>query len=51
VLSPTSAVAETTPASASPHTSRIVLNVNGRDISLVLDTRVTLLDALREYAD
>jgi xanthine dehydrogenase YagT iron-sulfur-binding subunit len=35
-----------TPASPTP----LVLNVNGRDIPLTLDPRVTLLDALREYA-
>jgi xanthine dehydrogenase YagT iron-sulfur-binding subunit len=28
----------------------VTLNVNGRDIALALEPRVTLLDALREYA-
>ena len=35
---------------AAPVTSRVTLNVNGRDIALDLEPRVTLLDALREYA-
>jgi xanthine dehydrogenase YagT iron-sulfur-binding subunit len=38
------------PASASaPPANRVRLNVNGRDYDLVLDSRVTLLDALREH--
>jgi xanthine dehydrogenase YagT iron-sulfur-binding subunit len=32
-------------------THPVVLNVNDRDITLDLESRVTLLDALREYAD
>jgi len=32
------------------HASRVTLNVNGRDLALDLEPRVTLLDALREYA-
>ena len=31
-------------------TSRVTLHVNGRDLALDLEPRVTLLDALREYA-
>ena len=31
-------------------TSKITLNVNGRDVALDVEPRVTLLDALREYA-
>ena len=36
-----------------PHVStrmNVTLNVNGRDLALALEPRVTLLDALREYA-
>ena len=29
---------------------RVTLNVNGRDVALAIEPRVTLLDALREYA-
>jgi xanthine dehydrogenase YagT iron-sulfur-binding subunit len=32
------------------NTRRVTLNVNGREIALDLEPRVTLLDALREYA-
>src|SRR4051812_29793204 len=38
------------PSSASPAAARVTLNVNGRDVALDLEPRVTLLDALREYA-
>lgn len=45
------ALAQTgTPAPAvAPHTSRVTLNVNGQAHALDLDTRTTLLDALREH--
>jgi xanthine dehydrogenase YagT iron-sulfur-binding subunit len=46
----TPTVAERTGSSAAtvpPH--RVHLNVNGRDYDLALDTRTTLLDALREH--
>jgi xanthine dehydrogenase YagT iron-sulfur-binding subunit len=33
-----------------PATQRVTLNVNGKDITLDIEPRVTLLDALREYA-
>jgi xanthine dehydrogenase YagT iron-sulfur-binding subunit len=31
-------------------TTRVTLNINGKDVTLQLEPRVTLLDALREYA-
>jgi xanthine dehydrogenase YagT iron-sulfur-binding subunit len=37
------------PAPAAPPVNRVRLNVNGRDYDLLLDSRVTLLDALREH--
>lgn len=53
-LRPTFAHAEQLTAdpreSAAAATSMITLNVNGKDLSLDLESRVTLLDALREYA-
>jgi xanthine dehydrogenase YagT iron-sulfur-binding subunit len=36
-------------APAEPGSSRVTLNVNGKTHRLVLDTRTTLLDALREH--
>lgn len=51
VLSPMEAAAGTSIEPAPQKASHLVLNVNGRDIALNLDTRVTLLDALREYAN
>ena len=42
-------IAETPPATSSLP-APVRLRVNGRDLSLDLDPRVTLLDALREYA-
>ena len=42
-------VAET-PGTTSPVAAPVRLRVNGRDLSLDLEPRVTLLDALREYA-
>ena len=45
--------AEPTPrarAAASPTATRVTLRVNGRDVPLDVEPRVTLLDALREYA-
>jgi xanthine dehydrogenase YagT iron-sulfur-binding subunit len=45
--------AERVPVSALPMSepamNRVLLDVNGRDYDLVLDSRVTLLDALREH--
>jgi xanthine dehydrogenase YagT iron-sulfur-binding subunit len=35
---------------SSPTAQRVTLNVNGRDLALDVEPRVTLLDALREYA-
>ena len=51
-LRPVEAHAERAAALAPPtHTARLVtLMVNGRELSLSLEPRVTLLDALREYA-
>jgi len=37
-------------ARTTSETSAVALNVNGKDLTLQLDPRVTLLDALREYA-
>jgi xanthine dehydrogenase YagT iron-sulfur-binding subunit len=37
-------------ASAAPGTQPVTLNINGRPYTLRLEPRVTLLDALREYA-
>jgi xanthine dehydrogenase YagT iron-sulfur-binding subunit len=39
-----------TPDTTSPVAAPVRLRVNGRDLSLDLEPRVTLLDALREYA-
>jgi xanthine dehydrogenase YagT iron-sulfur-binding subunit len=52
-LRPVEAHAERAAALAPPPTSStrpVTLNVNGRELSLSLEPRVTLLDALREYA-
>jgi xanthine dehydrogenase YagT iron-sulfur-binding subunit len=43
------ASAETPAESASMHTENVTLTVNGRRHALDLDSRVTLLDALREH--
>jgi xanthine dehydrogenase YagT iron-sulfur-binding subunit len=37
------------PGTPPPPVNRVVLDVNGREYDLVLDSRVTLLDALREH--
>ncbi|MCR6700654.1 MAG: aldehyde dehydrogenase iron-sulfur subunit [Dokdonella sp.] len=37
------------PATAAPVTAEVAFRVNGRDQTLTLDTRTTLLDALREH--
>ena len=42
------ATAASTPVDASARP--VTLNVNGRDVALTIEPRVTLLDALREYA-
>jgi len=39
------------PAAIPTMPSEVVLNVNGRDRRLTMDTRTTLLDALREHMD
>jgi xanthine dehydrogenase YagT iron-sulfur-binding subunit len=50
-LRPVEAHAERAAALApSSAARRVILNVNGRDLTLDLEPRVTLLDALREYA-
>ncbi len=50
-MAPTLAHAERATAAAAPGNARpVTLNVNGRDITLMLEPRVSLLDALREYA-
>jgi len=41
----------TTAAPAAPGTVRVTLRVNGRDVALTIEPRVTLLDALRERAE
>jgi xanthine dehydrogenase YagT iron-sulfur-binding subunit len=38
-------------AATAPHITQITLKINGEDKSLNLDTRTTLLDALREHLD
>ncbi|MDP9050621.1 MAG: 2Fe-2S iron-sulfur cluster-binding protein [Acidobacteriota bacterium] len=38
-------------ADSVPHTAAVTLNVNGSPHALVLDTRTTLLDALRDHLD
>jgi xanthine dehydrogenase YagT iron-sulfur-binding subunit len=45
----TEASAQSTPGSAK--TKSITLNINGQDHAIQLDTRTSLLDALREYLD
>ena len=42
---------DVSPRSAALHGVNVVLHVNGRQRLLQLDSRVTLLDALREYLD
>jgi xanthine dehydrogenase YagT iron-sulfur-binding subunit len=37
-------------AGTAPRTTRVTLDVNGREIAVDIEPRVTLLDALREYA-
>ena len=34
-----------------PYKAKVTLNINGKSLSAELDTRVTLLDALRDYFD
>ncbi|MYM68233.1 aldehyde dehydrogenase iron-sulfur subunit [Pseudoduganella sp. FT55W] len=46
---PLAAEAQQEPASAPPATSKFSLRVNGKQHTLELDTRTTLLDALREH--
>jgi len=46
---PTSALAAQPPAAKSPSTAKVTFQVNGTLRELQLDTRTTLLDALREH--
>ena len=43
-------VAVATPAAGATEMVHVVLRVNGRDVPLLVEPRVSLLDALREYA-
>ncbi|HEX3141802.1 MAG TPA: aldehyde dehydrogenase iron-sulfur subunit PaoA [Rhizobacter sp.] len=45
----TPACAQAVPAAAAPSLAKVSFNVDGQDRSLELDTRTTLLDALREH--
>ena len=47
IAAPTAALAQT--AAAPPALSKVALNINGKVSELELDTRTTLLDALREH--
>jgi xanthine dehydrogenase YagT iron-sulfur-binding subunit len=47
---PTTSAAMAPPETGDAPTIPVTLHVNGRDIALDLDARVTLLDALRDYA-
>ena len=49
VASPSTVVAVPNKAAARPPTARVAFNVNGTAHDLELDTRTTLLDALREH--
>ncbi|MGH6650881.1 MAG: aldehyde dehydrogenase iron-sulfur subunit PaoA [Sphingopyxis sp.] len=49
VTSPATAVAATGKTAAPPPTARVAFEVNGTPHDLELDTRTTLLDALREH--
>ena len=50
VVNAASSVAEPAPTSSFAGAMRITLDVNGRPLALDVEPRVTLLDALREYA-
>jgi len=51
VISPVEAPAQSLPASLGPGDVPVRLNVNGRNIDLMIEPRVTLLDALRTRAN
>ncbi|HTV00136.1 MAG TPA: (2Fe-2S)-binding protein [Luteitalea sp.] len=51
VIAPDGAAAQTGPAAAGPGAVPVRLQVNGRQLDLMLEPRVTLLDALRMRAD
>jgi len=49
-IATTPAAAQAPPAEGPPPTATTVLKVNGKAMTFTLDTRTTLLDALREHA-
>jgi xanthine dehydrogenase YagT iron-sulfur-binding subunit len=51
LASPTEAQSQSTPATVGPGDVPVRLNVNGRQIDLMIEPRVTLLDALRTRAN
>jgi len=51
VISPAETAAQTGPAAVGPGEVPVRLNVNGRQINLMIEPRTTLLDALRMRAD
>ncbi|MDQ1472407.1 MAG: xanthine dehydrogenase YagT iron-sulfur-binding subunit [Bryobacterales bacterium] len=51
IASPAELAAQSTPASVGPGDVPVRLNVNGRQIDLMIEPRVTLLDALRMRAN
>ena len=51
IAAPVEAQAQNTPAAAGPGEVPVRLNVNGRQIDLMIEPRVTLLDALRMRAN
>jgi aerobic-type carbon monoxide dehydrogenase small subunit (CoxS/CutS family) len=50
IAAPTELAAQSTPAAVGPGDVPVRLNVNGRQIDLMIEPRVTLLDALRTRA-
>src|SRR5437773_532813 len=51
VIQPAGAAAQSGPPAVGPGEVPVRLNVNGRQINLMIEPRVTLLDALRMRAD
>lgn len=51
VIAPTDAASQSGPAAQGPGDVPVRLNVNGRQLNLMIEPRVTLLDALRTRAD
>jgi xanthine dehydrogenase YagT iron-sulfur-binding subunit len=51
VVAPADAAAQSGPAAVGPGAVPVRLNVNGRQLNLMIEPRVTLLDALRMRAD